>query len=650
MNLSRTSRGLVIFLTLLSCFAFSPFRAVAATYTYNGAGDAGVSTNWGGAPNFTTSGDIFQILGGQTATVNTDFTLGTGVIMNITNSALMQIAPGRTLTNNGTLNVTSGGILELQGTGQINPLSANAVTYQATDALLLITGTVAKTTNIMEIPNTMPGSVTFSNTFGATLGTSPNIQGTFTATQGVRGNGAVQTLTLSGPITFSGSGQFLNTNNLSFVIQGSGLVSGIFDTGGSLIQNFTMNRAGVTVVSSPQINGTLTLTAGAIRPQTGNYVMVYNTAVGSVVAGAGYVDTQNGALRRNLPFGTLGGDYIFPVGRGSQYLPFTLRSGAVTTTAAYMAVFAYSVGSGGTVNCSPLTSISNTEYWYVEYNVGTATGDFDITAPSVVTGSVIGARVGAPVNGLYTPPAGTPSVSGQTVRNNANYTFGGALSYLTVAGNAPAPTYTMTTSGDPNVLANWSGSPPSFAVPCAQYVIPNGITAVMTGNWTLGSAAGSVQLIVQSGGTLNTGTGAANSVIFAGNNAVVNLQNGATFITRNTNGVNGSSNTNGAIRLNLGTETGFVTNYGTMVNFSFGTVAPAGSCYFSAAGQKLAITQVASLTTNTPIGSLWSLNSALTVANALTVVAGDFYFNKSLVFKGAAGSSTNQGPHGRIRA
>ncbi|MCU0426425.1 MAG: FG-GAP-like repeat-containing protein, partial [Candidatus Kapabacteria bacterium] len=646
----RSSFSFVKNLTLVFLFILS-FSSLKAQYNYDGINPAHLITSWTGSPTDFNSG-TFNILAGQSAQVSGAMTLGAAATMNVQSGGRLFVTNGVTFTNNGTLNIAGGGTLELQGSGAVN--GANAVTYQAVNSLLLYTGAVAKTTTAQELPATMPGSLQTTNTFGIILGSPTDVQGTFTSNQIIRLN---TTLTASGPINFVGT-TFFPLAGSTFVIAGTGAISGTLSLTAGGLNNLTINRAGavVNLGATVFVNNQLTLTNGILRP-AGNFLVSNN--VSTAIAGGSntsYIDCSGGgSLVWRLPANmTSGPNYTFPVGTGTQYLPFRLLA-PTTGTGAFcdVSVQATNTGTGGSPDCSTLTSLSTTEYLTVGAQFATLTAGMEFTAPSVGTGSVFGQRLGAPVTGTYSAPPGTPTVLGNTLTNTTPYTFGahpGSNSRITVAGNAPAPTYTMTTSGDPNVLTNWSGSPPSFAVPCAEYVIPNGITAVMTGIWTLGSAAvNGVRLTVQSGGTLNTGTAPGNAVRFAGNNAVITLQNGANFITANSSGVNGNSDGTGAIQV-IGGATGFVTNYGSLVNFSFGAVSPSGTCLFAAAGQKLAIPQVASLTINTPFSTSWSFNSALTVANALTVVSGNLFFQNSLVLNGIAGSSNVQGPNGSLVA
>ncbi|MBD1209843.1 MAG: hypothetical protein H9535_15525, partial [Ignavibacteria bacterium] len=643
--------------TLPAARFFAVGTVVPITYYYE-SGNANVPGSWGttsgaglGTPatSFSTISSSFVVeASSPTATAVANFTLGTGIPMTVQSGCTLAISTGFTMTNNGTLNIAGGATLNLQGSGAV---VGSAVTYQASNSLLSYTGTVGKTTTAQELPAIMPGSVTVAHTGVFSLGSSSDIQGTFTVNAGVNVRCATpQTLSLSGPIVFNGA--FLGITGLSIVIKGSGsYTGGSFNTGGGLFVDMTMNRAGLALPTATMyLSGTLTLTAGTIVP-TGK-IKMYSSAAGAVTSSGGYVDTQGtGGLERELPAGATGVDYIFPVGRGAQYLPFTLKAPFNTTSAVSysLEVKSYSTAPTGVPDCSSITSVSATEYWtgFFSGSGGTPvlTGGVALTAPSVGAGSVVGIG-GAP---LYSAMPGGSVVGGSTVTANTTpLNFGTALRNFAV-GNTVAPTvYTFVpASGDPTVLTNWSPLPPNFTTQCSEFVIPNGKTALMVGNWTLGAGSSGVKLTVQSGGTLNTGTGAANAVQFAGTGSTFNLDNGATFITRNTTGINGTSDITGAIQV-IGGATGFTTNYGTLVNFSFGTVAGAGQCRFGAVGQKTAITQVASLSTNTPTGSLWSLSSALTVQNALTVVAGDFYFQNSLVLNGVAGSSTVQGPDGRM--
>jgi len=117
-------------------------------------------------------------------------------------------------------------------------------------------------------------------------------------------------------------------------------------------------------------------------------------------------------------------------------------------------------------------------------------------------------------------------------------------------------------SGDPSLPGSWGttsgaglGTPAlSFTVPGDVFIIENGYTATLTSNLALGAG---VNLIIQSGGTLNT---QANAVTGAGN---TELQAGATLRTSHIDGFNG-----GAIQV-TGTRT-----YNPDANYIF--APPAG--------------------------------------------------------------------------
>ncbi|TAE24656.1 MAG: hypothetical protein EAZ92_13085, partial [Candidatus Kapaibacterium sp.] len=656
MNRSRTSRCIVIILTLVLAHCLS-FSSLKAQYSYV-SGFANLTSSWTPVPPNFNSG-TFSIGGGQTATVAGAMTLGAGATMNVLGAANLVITNGVTFTNNGTLNVNNGGTLELQGTGGIAPFptSANPVTYTGVNASLLYSGMAAKTTNDRELPTTMVGIVSANNSGALTIAHSATVTGAFIISQRVLLSGAGTTLRLNGNVNSSAQIDAVSAAQ-TLVIGGSGTFTGNLDLGGGSVfpGNLTLNRAGAIIQmrGNRTMSGVLNLTAGILKIQPGsNWFAMYNTTPGGIInaSATSYIDvTGSVGLYWQLPASMVSGPtYTVPIGTTTQYLPVSLLT-PTTGGATYNALFfAKDVGqTGGTMDCTTMTSLNTTESWYISNSAGgSLTAGVSFSAPSVNASTRLGFKK-VTDGGTYPAMAGT-TVLGNTITQATPFSLSASSTdNFFNLGSSTAPTvYTFQpASGDPSLATNWMPTA-NFANPCAEFIIPSGRTALMNANWNLGSAAGGVKLTVQSGGTLNTGNGATNAVRFMGNNSVFTLQNGANFITRNTAGLNGTSDITGAIQVLLG-GMGFVTNYGTMVNFSFGAVTGSGSCNFGMGGQKLPVSQVATLNTNTAMGTSWSLNSPLTVQTAFTLASGSFFLSNSLVLSGAAFSSNVQGPDGRM--
>jgi Leucine-rich repeat (LRR) protein len=241
------------------------------------------------------------------------------------------VAGGATVNNNGAINVGGAGVLEIQGNGAIG--GANFVNYTAPNAELLYSGAVAKLPTGLEFPNAMPGAVTVSNTAGVTqqAGTTKTVAGVFTlqgagsySLNGGTGNGLI----LNGTLVNSPMGLFQALdNNLTL----NGTVTNPLRFGPTAaewtLNNLTVNAAGGVVLGSNlRVNGTLTLTNGVVTSAPATLLSMGNAAT---VVGGSAASHIAGVLERDV---LAAGAFLFPVGEGGAYMPFTLTNpGAVAT-------------------------------------------------------------------------------------------------------------------------------------------------------------------------------------------------------------------------------------------------------------------------------------------------------------------------------
>ena len=237
---------------------------------------------------------FLNILSGSLALGNPS-TLSLGVnqtltgTLNVNTGGVLQLEPNRVLTNSGTLNVNAGGTLELQGAAAmtVGDVIMNPVSYTAPTATLRYTGNIgAYTPNNLVLPNpVMPGSLDLQHPIGSTLAipTAQSITGTFNFANGYVSSSVP--LTLGGAVNF-GAGQF-SAPFSNLVVNGAGAITGamLFSTPTFSMSALTMNRAAQTLTigaNSLALTAALSINAGTVA-LTGGQALTLNAA--SVVNG-----------------------------------------------------------------------------------------------------------------------------------------------------------------------------------------------------------------------------------------------------------------------------------------------------------------------------------------------------------------------------
>jgi hypothetical protein len=115
-----------------------------------------------------------------------------------------------------------------------------------------------------------------------------------------------------------------------------------------------------------------------------------------------------------------GSTYLFPVGKGGSYYPFTLTNPTTGATQPTITVEAFSGNSGGTADNTTITQISNTEYWSMSATGNFNGGSVSIGRPAPVSPfNLIGRSTTA--NGSYVSIGGTASAN---AISNSNTTVG----------------------------------------------------------------------------------------------------------------------------------------------------------------------------------------------------------------------------------
>ena len=219
---------------------------------------------------------------GTTITVNSpgSVTLGTNSTAGVLTAPATSIINGSgnvTFLGNG---ATTGSTLITAHANGVNGTFPGTGTFSLTNGAnnntnFTFNGAVAQTTgallpatiNNLAISNTL---ASVSPTADVTLSSSVTANGTFT-NSGRLGIGA-NTLTLGGAATFTAN-KLVPTSSSNLIINGSGSITGAspFTSGGVSVNNFTMNRSAqtFTVNSAMTVNGTFSLTAGAVTQSAG---------------------------------------------------------------------------------------------------------------------------------------------------------------------------------------------------------------------------------------------------------------------------------------------------------------------------------------------------------------------------------------------
>ncbi|OGO17559.1 MAG: hypothetical protein A2Z15_08415 [Chloroflexi bacterium RBG_16_50_11] len=274
-----------------------------------------------------------------------------------------------------TTGVTVSGILSMEGTATT---AGTTPTYGAW-ATLQYQGTATQTTGI-ELPATFGGSgIIIDNPNGVNLGSSVIITNNLTLTSGTFAVGA-NTLTLNGSPIIGIPSNLSTTSSSSLVFGGSSM--GVNIPGSvTALNNLTINNAnGVTLESSPTINGVLTLTSGKITADSNTITI---SASGSVSGGSSssYV---YGNLRKNVATGAT--TRTFEVG-ATNYNPVTVAFGNVGT-AGYLTVKA-TTGQHPNIGSSMLNSNKDVNVYWSLTNSGIVFDNYNATF-TFVSGDILG--------------------------------------------------------------------------------------------------------------------------------------------------------------------------------------------------------------------------------------------------------------------
>ena len=380
--------ALVLFVVLL--LPANSLKAATITSTATG-GSWQLTTTWVGGvvPSAT---DSVIIAAGATVTVDAPTTcVYLSYLTAASKNTIVIINGNYSLTINGLLNMVRPSTTAFYCSMRVNAgsLSCNLLTMNAT-------------------------SSGRNDTLSVSTGVA-NILGTVTI--GTTGTGCIFNIVATGTINFGGtiSGTpVLTTATGSTVNYTSALAQTVINA--RYNGNLGISGGGAkTLNAKDTLYGTLFLTSGNLITTTTNFLYITNTA-STAISGGSATSFIDGPLKWKLPPSlATGSNYIFPVGKGTTFLPFTLNNPTTDTGTVTAQVEAFAVSAGGTFDAS-ITSLSTTEYWSL-----TTSGNFTNSSVSLVRPTAIAPfnSVGGSValTGPYSYLAGVAGTNGVSVSN-----------------------------------------------------------------------------------------------------------------------------------------------------------------------------------------------------------------------------------------
>ncbi|OYU97201.1 MAG: hypothetical protein CFE21_02610 [Bacteroidetes bacterium B1(2017)] len=510
-----------------------------ATGNWNSASVWSTSSGGSAGTNYPIAGDNVVIEGGKTVTVNTTSACAS-VIIGYASAGTLSFSATISLTvsdsvkvvaTNGTLDMSSGGILNVGGN------FTNAGTFNSGSGTLVMNGsstqTLKNSSGYLFVKN-----LTINNISGVNMGSDLNICGALTLTGGSLKIGT-NTLTYSGSsITYSngninasyGTVQFTNSDPLS--------LPPIFIT--STLNNLTLNGSGgVSLEGNLTVSGVLELSAGTLS--TGTNTLTYSgssitRSTGNLNASLGTLEFKNpNAL--SLPASMFAGslkNLTLNSGGG-----ITLRSDLTITNTLNLNEGTLNIGGSALTYSGTGSSITRTSG-----NIDASSGTMTFTNTSALslpasmfTGSVnnltlngsggIILGLNLTVNGNLTLTTGSLNLNGKTLSlgtGSTLYRGNGSISASASSSGSYNVNYTGTTSISSGVnstpeLFPTSGSVNKITVSLSDNtkavtsstgnaLNPIGNLSVANGTFNIGGTcriAASKSVTVTSPGVLNTG-------------------------------------------------------------------------------------------------------------------------------------------------
>lgn len=352
----------------------------AANRTFNIAtgtsNDLSINGVISGATNINKSGSGRLLLGGTNIYTGTT-TVSVGTIK-LNNTSALGTNAGGTIVSTGAeldlfgITLSASEPLTLNGTGIADGALLNtsntAATYNGAITLASSSQIDAGAGNIILGTSGIVGgfNLTKSGGFNLSLGNSTSALGAVTVSAG----------TLTAPGTINMSGDFTNDGTFSAGIGTINLNSASAQsiTGGTAttFNNLTLSGGGAKTLSTPAtVDGVLTFTSGILT--TSSTILLSITANGTV-ASVSATSFVNGPVNK-----TGGSAFVFPVGKtGTGYQAIGISASGTSTdafTAEYIRSSAIALSA---VHKSPITMVSDCEYWNLTPTNGTPTVDVSL--------------------------------------------------------------------------------------------------------------------------------------------------------------------------------------------------------------------------------------------------------------------------------
>ena len=439
------------------------------TFTGNITLNSGAFWNETGAATIAIAGSFANSANTFTASSGSHNFTGTNKILS--GSTLTSIPTANftgIYTNNGTLTVTTAlngtggtltqggtGILNVSFTGAMGLSNLNAIAVGNTVNYNFAGNQTVKTGNYYNL--TLAGSGTKTLATGTTA-----IGGNFTLSTTTPGTTTTLTtgvvaLSINGDVTIGNgttftSGAFSHTVNGNWTNNGGTFTPGtgtINMTGTAKIidgtaasntfYNLTINSGGTTLGKNATVTNNLILRSGILTSSTSALLSVTNTA-STAISSTAITSFVSGPLKWTLPANLVSGStYLFPVGKGTTYLPFSLVNPTTTTGTVTAQVEAFDTNSSGGKDAT-LTAISATEYWALVTSGNFTNSTLSVSkTTSIAPNDVLAGNVTA-VNGTYTSLFGT--VGGFGISNS---NLIGTNRFFVLAQGVPTITVSTTT-------------------------------------------------------------------------------------------------------------------------------------------------------------------------------------------------------------
>jgi len=424
------------------------------------------------------------------ASATTGFTVTN--TLNVNSGATLTLAAALGITVNGTININGSVTIPnngyLGGTAALNVNSGASLTIGNTTGIASSTtaggirtsGTRTYDPNVNYTFNATANQSTGTGFFGTAnnltvkpgtnvLTSSGNltVNGTLNISTGTLAVGST-TLTLNGP-SITGTPANLTTTASSSLAFGGSSSSVVVPTSVTALTNLSVSNSNGIALQAPLVlSGTLTL--GGVLTTTSTNLLTLGSAA-SITGGSSsaYI---NGSLARTLPLSASNATYLFPIGNGSSYNPFSLTN-TNTASSGSLPVVNVSVvnaSTGGTAGTG-LISINTNRYWATSVtNASTITGTTvqltdasygsatTITTSSSLAGTYLGQ--GTSISGNVFTGSSVSSLSAYYVLGFANTIT--ITSGTTKSGSLGSSfSYQITGTNNPNSFSISSGSLPT---------------------------------------------------------------------------------------------------------------------------------------------------------------------------------------------